>query len=454
MINPLGTGLGVYIPLYFYVGMILAALLSIAWKPRLGLYFLILLIPLATTRVKLIAFPLGAQVIDILWFSVFVGLVFRRNGNLIPKARINGFLVAFAIFTFISLWQGWLYLGGDPPIYISDPRFSDWKNYMVMPIIAVVVAAALRDKKQIKFALLLIVLAACLVNWSFFRSTSGRDFSHFSYEIRDAGVIGYAGVNGLAVFAAGIIVFLATLSSFLRTKIMRLALAAVIAFSVYSLLFAFSRGGYLACLTGISFMALFRQKKLLVGVVVLLIAWQAILPAAVQERINMTYDKNDQELDPSAGDRVSLWKDAANLIVQNPITGSGFDTYQYMRRVGRYTDTHNYYIKVLVEMGLIGLLLLLAILFQMWRLGFQLFKTADDPFLQGLGLGFAALVICIAVANLFGDRWTYLPEDGYLWVLLGCVMRAHQIAKEEGAEKATEVAGLIPSQRDDLVTVS
>jgi putative inorganic carbon (hco3(-)) transporter len=439
MTEPFGTGLGAYLPVALYAAVLLTALLSIVWRPAAGLFLLILLIPLQTTRAKLIPFPFGAESIDILWFSVLLGLIFRAQKLLIPKNRMNGLLAVLAALTYLSLWRGWFYIGGDPPVLISDQRFSDWKNYMVMPIIGLLSAAVLRDKKQIRVVVILLVAALCLVNWSFLRSTSGRDFSHFSYDIRDAGVMGYAGENGFAAFVAQFTVFFITLFFFLRTKIVRMVLLLVISLSVYCLLFSFSRGGYLGCLAGITFMALYRKRKLLLGVIILLAMWQVILPRAVQERIDMTYDSNEGALDSSAGERVSLWKDAAVLIEKNPIVGSGFDTYQFMRRVGSFSDTHNYYLKVLVEMGLIGLLLLMAILVEMFRVGFQLFRSTRDAFLQGLGLGFAAMVVCTAVANLFGDRWTYLQVDGFLWVMLGCVLRGQQIAIDNHAERASGI---------------
>jgi len=241
-------------------------------------------------------------------------------------------------------------------------------------------------------------------------------------------------VNGFAAFIAQLIVFFTAMFFFLRRKAVRLALAAMLALSVYSLLFSFSRGAYFASLAGLSFMALYKNKKLLLGLIVLVIAWQLVLPVAVRERIDMTYDANDKALDPSAEERVSLWRDAIVLIESNPIWGSGFDTYQFMHRVDYFMDTHNYYLKVLVEMGITGLLLLLAVLGEMFRAGFRLFRSSQDTFLQGLGMGFAAMVICSAVSNFFGDRWTYLQVDGFIWILLGCVLRAQQIAVRDDTE--------------------
>jgi len=455
MNTELGTGFGTYIPLVVYLVGMTAAVLSLFGKPQWGLWYLVLVLPLQTTRDRIIPFPLGAQMIEVLWFSSLLGLLFTRGTSFVPKAALNKWFIALAIITYISLWRGFFYLNSEMPLWLSDRRFSDWTNYMMLPIICIIAAGTVKKIQDIKIMIVLMSFTTLLVNWSFFRSSAGRDFSHYSNDIRDAGVIGYAGANGFAAFVAMLIVFLTTLYFFIRGTQWKLGILALLAFSGYCLLFSFSRGAYFACLLGISFMAMFRQKKLLIGVAVILFAWQLILPTAVEERIGMTYDNGGQALESSAADRVLLWQDAMTLVRENFVFGTGIYTYRYMHRVGKYEDTHNYYVKVLVEMGPIGLILLVVILFQMWNAGFRLYRTSDDSFVQGLGLGFAALILCIAVANFFGDRWSYLQVDGYLWILLGCVMRAQVFTEEKKKPEVSEAdVNPISSEYGEFVAVN
>jgi putative inorganic carbon (HCO3(-)) transporter len=455
MNTELGTGLGTYIPLVVYLMGMTAAFLSLFRKPHWALWYLVLVLPLQTTRDRIIPFPLGAQMIEVLWFSSLLGLLFGQGTSFIAKSSLNKWFITLAIITYISLWRGFFYLDSEMPLWLSNRRFSDWTNYMMMPIICIVAAGTIKKIQDIKTLIVLMSFTFLLVNWSFFRSSAGRDFSHYSNEIRDAGVIGYAGANGFAAFVAMLMVFLITLYFFIRGTKWKLAIAGLLAFSGYCLLFSFSRGAYFACLLGITFIAMFRQKKLLIAVAVILFSWQVVLPTAVKERIDMTYDKGDQSLEASAADRVLLWQDAMTLVRENLVFGTGIYTYHYMHRIGRYEDTHNYYVKVLVEMGPIGLLLLLAILFQMWHAGFRLYRTSDDSFVQGLGLGFAALVLCIAVANFFGDRWSYLQVDGYLWILLGCVIRAQVFTGEDKKPEVSEAdANSVSPEYGEFVAVN
>ena len=254
--------------------------------------------------------------------------------------------------------------------------------------------------------------------------------SHFSYEVRDGGILGYAGVNGVATFEAEFMLFLLGLSALQKRKSIKLAIWVLVAFSGYCLLFSYSREAYAGILVGLLFLGLVRQRWVLIGLAAFLLSWQSLVPTSVQERVLMTYDKNDQQLDTSAQDRVTLWNDAVDLFHQNPVLGAGFDTYQWQHRVGIYTDTHNYFLKVLVETGVLGLMLFLFVLAKATRLGVKLYRSARDPFLQSIGLGFALLMACVFVVNFFGDRWLYVEVNGFLWVLLACVVRGQMIENE------------------------
>jgi O-antigen ligase len=248
--------------------------------------------------------------------------------------------------------------------------------------------------------------------------------------------------------------FLLGLSALQKRKSIKLALWGLFVFSGYCLLFSYSREAYVGILVGLLFLGLVRQRWVLIALVAFLLSWQSLVPTSVQERILMTYDKNEQQLDTSAQDRVALWDDAMNMFRQNPVLGVGYDTYQWQHRVGIYTDTHNYFLKVLVETGVLGLMFFLFILAKMTRLGMKLYRSAQDPFLQSIGLGFALLMACVFVVNFFGDRWLYVEVNGFLWVMLACVVRGQMIEneqKEEPAAIADEVpASALPWEREEV----
>lgn len=159
------------------------------------------------------------------------------------------------------------------------------------------------------------------------------------------------------------------------------------------------------------------------------------------------------DLDHSSETRVNLWEDAFTLLESNPLTGTGYLTYAYMGRVGDYKDTHNIYVKVLVETGWVGLIMFLGLIFRFIWTGLRLFATSLDPVLAGLGMGLAGWVICSATANFFGDRWNYFQVNGYMWVLAGLTAKALQLLEEldlSESETAPEVMESIPEPSEVL----
>jgi len=428
-------GLEGYLGLVIYFGGIIAFLLSIFWRPQAGLYFLMPLIPLQTLRYTVHGLPWGEHLVDIVMLGVMIGMLFNGKGEILPRTSMNWFLLVWILLSYFALWRGSFFLNKDLPLSIADPRFDNWKNYMLMPLLFFLVLSVIKSAKQMKILLLLMCVSIFIVNKGFYNTVSVRDLSHFDYNLRYAGQMGYAGENGLGAFAASMALFLFGLYAFESKRLRKLLLLALIASSVYVVLFVFSRGAYAAFLVGLLFIGIFKERKLLVFAAVLLFAWQVLLPTSVQERITMTYQGG--ELDPSAQTRLDLWQEALDMTSHNPVMGSGYDTYEYLRGASKYTDTHNYYLKVLVETGIVGLLIFLWLLGKMLYQGQTLFFRAEDPFFRALGLGFAALMVGTMVLNLFGDRWTYFQVNGYIWVVLALVMRAHIILRE-GA-KETEV---------------
>jgi O-antigen ligase len=340
-----------------------------------------------------------------------------------------------------------MFLGFPLPLWFDDARLSDWKNYMVIFLLFFLVLAAIKNVKQMQILLLLICLSMLALNRNYINTARQRDFSAFSYEVRDEGTMGYAGVNGLAALEAQMSVFLLGLYSVHKNVKAKWGYLLLIGTCLVSLTYTLSRGGYAAVLVGALFIGVLRNRKILLVLAVFLLTWQTIVPNAVRERVFMTQDSNG-ELDPSAGSRVTLWENAAEIIRSNPAIGTGFDTYKFMHAVGPYEDTHNYYVKVMLETGIVGLIIFLAIVSLMFRAGFSLYRAVQaEDFLRGLGLGVAGMLVATIVANIFGDRWTYIEETGFTWVFVAMALRGMMIVREQRAVAQTPAVSqpLVPT---------
>jgi putative inorganic carbon (HCO3(-)) transporter len=432
----LHLGLSGFTPLAMYVGAIIAMLLAIFWKPQVALYYLVPLLPMQVYRYTIHQFFAGDKLVDLLLIATIIGLFVHNRGQVFLTTPLNRFLLFFIVFFYVMLWRGAFFLNCNLPIFATDPRFSEWKNLIVVPVVLfLVVASTIKDAKQMKILLLLMCVSTLGINRGFYNTVSGRDFSHFANDLRYAGALGFAGENGFAAFEAQFCLLCLGIYVCSRRWLHKFALLGVIASCVYCVMFSFSRGAYLGFLAGIAFIGAIKERKLLVLLLVFLLAWTTVVPVSVQQRVNGTYDA-EGNLDRSAEDRVDLWQDAIGLAENNLAIGTGFNTYAYMHRIGPFRDTHNLYLKAVVETGILGLVLLLVLFARCFLEGWRLFRAGRDDFACSLGLGFATLMICTVIVNLFGDRWNYLQVTGYTWVLLGLVVRARQITDHQDITEA------------------
>ena len=78
----------------------------------------------------------------------------------------------------------------------------------------------------------------------------------------------------------------------------------------------------------------------------------------------------------------------------------------------------NYYIKTLVELGVIGLWLLLRVLFGGLRESRRL-ERVSDPRDRAFGIGMTAFLAAVMFSMLFSTYLELFPMDMYFWLLLG-----------------------------------
>lgn len=415
-------GLEPYFSHVLYGAGILAILLSLLWRPIVGIAYLIPLIPLQTVRYRVNDFPLGNSLIWVVLVGVTVGII-RQRRSFLPRTPWTRLLCVFALFTFASMCLGSLYLNVPLPLSPSDPRLADWSNYMAMFALLFLVAATVDNKRQVRLVVFLMCFSVLALDYSYWTSVRFRSWESLE-EVRGGGSMGFVGANGLGAFLATFATLLLALSCFERRRILRLTYYALTVFCGVCMVYTLSRGAYIAFLSGWVFIGLTKRRSLVLLLGMFLIGWQGVVPDAVKNRVTASYDKETNTLEHSAELRIELWEDALQIVRSNPLLGTGYNTYAYMGRVRSYADTHNYFLKVMAETGVVGTVLFLLLITKTFGEGYRLFRTATDPFLASLGLGLAGWVVGSLVASLFGDRWSYFQINGYLWVLAGVVARA------------------------------
>jgi putative inorganic carbon (HCO3(-)) transporter len=421
-------------------------IVSLTGRPLLGLYYMLPFLPYRTMRNHFLEWPLGANVLTILIVSVIVGALIQDRH--LPKSRLYVIWFTFGAYLYISMWIGTALGNAPAPVWLNDANFATWKDYMLIPLVFFAASLVIEDRKAVRMVVILTAFTLLFIDRSSLLESSTRSWGSFDESKRSEGPLGY-GSNQTAAFLAQFGMFFWGFAQFLKRKKARLLSYALVATTVFATMYSFSRGAYLALLVSVLILGLLKNRKLLVVLGVFLVTWQAVVPAAVRERINMTKSSNGQ-LEESAQERVDLWDSAERSFVHSPIVGAGFATFQYGEHVDNLSDTHNWYVKVLVETGIVGFIMVAIMLQSILALSFGLFRRGADPLYQGLGLGLFVMTCSCMIANFFGDRWTYIEITGSFWVLIAAAIRAHSFALQPEADVSLAEANTLTGQNHNV----
>jgi hypothetical protein len=402
-------------------------LVSLVKRPLWGLYYLIPFLPYRSMRDHFLDWPLGEHVPLFLIVAVIIGALI--HGNRLPKSKLYIIWLVIGIYLYLSMWLG-AALGNAPaPLWLSDLNFGVWKDYMIIPLVFVATSLVVEDRKAVRMVILITAIAVLFIDKSCIMEIGQHAWGTYDESKRDVGPLVF-GSNLTAAYLALFAMFFWGFLQFIRAKKYKLLGYGLVAITLYATMFQFSRGGYLAVLVCVLVLGILKDRKLLVILGVFLLTWQTIVPTAVRQRVTMTENVNGQ-LETSAEERVILFHESWDSFLQNPIVGNGYATFQYGKHVGNLTDPHDWFIKVLVETGVVGLIMYLFLLQQILALGYRLFRRGNDLMYHGLGLGLLLTLCSSMVSNCFGDRWDYLEMTGPLFVLVAAAVRAAQLTAEE-----------------------
>lgn len=379
---------------------------------------------------KIQGLPLGSQMINILVAGALVGCIsvcMGRKKVIFAPSSLN--LIAFILifYMFISLILGDKYLTGSYAIDFSGDRLKDLKNFCIMPVLFFISLNCLTEKKWIHRTLIVMGLAIILTEY--YTSNQIREYSSFESREKISGTFQFLGPNEVAAFLNEYTVILIGIFFFIKNIRVKWPLFMMICANIYCILFLFSRGAYLGLFAGLLVLFLFKNRKLLIPLIFIGLFWQTILPERVIERISQTKSETG-ELDTSAQRRINIWEESLEIFQKNFIVGIGLGVFGHLGM--DLGDTHNIYVKYLVEQGLVGITIFLILIFCFLRMGYVLYKKGEDDLSKGMGLGLMACIIVLLVNNFFGNRWSYPEMSTFLWVYAGLVGRLIIMAKNPG----------------------
>lgn len=192
----------------------------------------------------------------------------------------------------------------------------------------------------------------------------------------------------LQVMALPLIVYLYSTSG----RRLRLVLAGMALLCLYGVVLTQSRGGFLALVVAggllLSRSSMSRSAKLSI-VALGIVVFGVLAGTAWKERIRTIWDPQT-EYDQTAGGRTEVWKSSLVLLATHP-WGVGIDNFVTAEGLshggtGKWSASHNSFLEIAVELGVVGLVIFLRLLRGAMRtlrdIKMSIHPRAPTPFLR------------------------------------------------------------------------
>jgi len=423
-----------------YVGLSLVACVAILIDYRAGAILLVLLLPISSTAL----FPhalmgmTGLNPMNLLLMATLASYLARGHvghpGPFVPRQVLWLLVVPIALAGLL----GTTHFDDILPAFFDRMvvAFTTWRGYLgvtvVKPVLlvlaALLVAAAVAKARKPESFVVALAAGACAlallmigfvaisdIRLGMLASPRARMF--FSEIGAHANDFGRVFVTGYALL----------LFTWWESKDARARLALFVALGILSLgiLLTFSRNAYLGffLVNGLFLLWKFNMKKLGLALLGTAVA-AALAPGAVYRRITYGFDSGSADT-VSAGRIEGLWLPLLPETLKSPLWGQGLDSIMWsdtmalgaMEMAGH---PHNAYLQAVLDMGVIGLVLLLAYYWHVWRnfraLGSNPYLT---PPMRGFFQGACAALLAFAAACMTGGSLRPQADNVLLWIAIG-----------------------------------
>jgi O-antigen ligase len=438
--------------LYVLMLMGIVVLVAAVWKINWGLFTLV---AMTYARISDVAVHYyGAPSIAQPFIAFLAVLIFLRwvlNGER-PQNWLPGLatIAAYGLVIFLSLF------------YAGDPTRAQegLLTFLKDAIIAVILILLIQSRDSYRTAAWGFLFSGILLGTIGVIQYLTSSFTNDYWGLAESrlmnivsGTEGYRimGTFGDPNFFAQVMVVIVPIALnrvlYEKKPVLKLLAGWALAASFLTVIFTFSRGGFLALCGVLALIVVVRKPPLvavLCGLLILLLL-VPFLPATYFERIQtileyLPFSGADVRGEVSLRGRMSEYAVGIQMFLDKPILGIGYENYaanylKYSMRLGldpRRTErsAHSLYIEVLAEQGILGLLMFAFVLYSTFRSlinGKKIFQKISQDEYADLALAFQIGFMGYLAAALF-IHGAY-PRN--LWLLIGIGLATQQAARNE-----------------------
>lgn len=416
--------------------------------PILLLFIIIYVTPFQSTLPDSLKIGGGINAYNILLFSllgvwIVNGIIYKNFPRL--DHPISYIIVLFWIMLIFSFVRTSTII----PNYTISEASASAKRWLFPMLVFFPIAFSTFTKKDVKKILWVFAVVLTIMLFSSLNDYREASIFAFDWDERPGGPFGKGAANDLAAFFVYYASVLLGWLMYEKKIFQKLTLSTIFAISLFMIMITYSRGAYLGIFGAIVTIGFLKNRLILFFVVVLALGYKFWAPSGVEERVEMTSrnlvddhqeivispNSFERNFEPSTAHRLIIWRGAIEMIKEKPILGFGFLTFNHFitdyAQLAKSMDTHNMYLRVFSELGLIGFIVFLTLWIVPLIVAFKIFKRAKEPLLLGISIGIIAAIVGIFIVNIWGSRFFREELVGLYWILLGIMVRLNFIDKEE-----------------------
>ncbi|AJG58220.1 MULTISPECIES: O-antigen ligase family protein [Bacillus] len=359
----------------------------------------------------------------IMWMiPIIVCLLYIIKSNKLVLEGFKGIIFMMTIYALYALISSF---------YSVIPTLSFYRSVELLVVIIVVsyVINKIQNLDELKIFLnlnYLILTCLIFITWLIFPVYPNL----VSFGFGDGGgtkfQLGGVFIHPNALGTIATIVFIISFFRTLRTKILseKYMYVWMTLFSFITLFSTVSRTNLLIAV-GVTIIALMVSKyyKILIMMFNLSVITILIIPFIREKLIDFFMRGQDLSLLFSLSERLPIWNAAIQVSQNKPILGHGFVSSRIIMpeayRVAHFapTSAHNSFLDVLVNLGYMGMILIIIVFFYMWILLLKNYKK-----LKCINIELLAIVFCVSIAAMTGVSFGGQIDHKFLITIIAIVV--------------------------------
>jgi O-antigen ligase len=436
---------------------------------RIGLWLLVFLLPLSATAIfpREILGITGANPFNALFgltlLSFFADRLWKQKAA--SSLTYPRFWWAYLAPIGLAALIGVQHVSEIPAFAFSKEliRFNSPGSYLrdilIKPLIYLMLAFLLGAAGRSGMKPTTVIAAMCLSIWLFaawvftYVVMSGIGLGQLASATSRESLSGTGmHANDLGALAASMLTLMIfAIANADKTRALRGLYVMTAVISGALLLISFSRGAFLSFAVGLTvFFIAQRRLKIVIVALIALACILPILPVELYERLStgvntggtMVLHSSDDPL--TAGRVAGVWMPLLSEVQSHPVFGNGLLSIAWSLpfrsgALGLATlNPHNLYLKILLEIGLVGLVLVMLFFIDFWRrLRAAAADSATPRNLAWLFMGASAALMGYAGYGMSGGDYLPDPSNAMLWVIWGLLL-AVSAGRRLGAAKGDE----------------